>query len=141
MFYKCNAFARWYIAKALDVCKLAGLKVDAEALTYFVYSKVLQSPFKLSPDISVYQKSLGFEIPPEAFIKGKRPTGTYYINMMCTVRRGQKQKYTFTVMRLGTYLAKGIISVEAPKNIRPWLEAGLCNIIERRGYEQYDTPY
>ena len=34
MFYKCNAFARWYTAKALDACKQAGFKVDAEAFTH-----------------------------------------------------------------------------------------------------------
>lgn len=148
MFYKCNAFARWYIAKALAACKLAGLKVDAEAFTYYVLSKVLLIPF-IPPeeitidtlDISIYTKSMSFEIPPDVYSKGVKPATSYFIVMQATIRREQKTKYTFTILRFGSYLPNCVYTVAAPKNIQPWLEAGLCNIIERRGYEQYDTPY
>lgn len=148
MFYKCNAFARWYIAKALAVCKLAGLKVDAEAFTYYVLSKVLMVPFTPPKevtldtlDISIYRNSMSFEIPPDVYSKGVKPATSYFIIMQATIRREQKTKYTFTIQRLGSYLPSCVSTVAAPENIRPWLDAGLCNIIERRGYEQYDTPY
>lgn len=148
MFYKCNAFARWYIAKALAVCKLAGLKVDAEAFSYYVLSKVLLIPFYPPEeitidtlDISIYTKSMSFEIPPDVYSKGVKPATSYFIVMQATIRREQKAKYTFTIHRLGSYMPVCTYGVWVPANIQPWLEAGLCNIIERRGYEQYDTPY
>lgn len=147
MFYKCNAFARWYIAKALDACKQAGFKVDAEAFTHFILSKVLLYLHNPRPDVALYQKSLGFEIPTDVFIKdtcpagpyflikGTCPAGPYFLTMQATKRGKQKQKYTFTILGLGSYLPSYVSTVAAPENIRPWLEAGLYNLIERRGYE------
>ena len=141
MFYKCNAFARWYTAKALDVCKLAGFQVDAEALTHFVLSKVLLYLHNQRPDVALYQKSLGFEIPPDVFIKGTRPAGPYFLTMQATRRGKQKPKYTFTILRLGSYLPSCVFTIPAPENIRPWLEAGLYNLIERRAYEQVSATH
>lgn len=148
MFYKCNAFARWYIAKALAACKLAGLKVDAEAFTYYVLSKVLLIPFYPPEeitidtlDISVYRNYMSFEIPPDVYSKGVKPDVPRYIVMQAVRQIERKPNYTFTIQRFGSYLPDCVYTIAAPKNIRPWLEAGFCNVIERRGYEQYDTPY
>ena len=60
MFYKCNAFARWYTAKALDACKQAGFKVDAEAFTHFILSKVLLYLHNPRPGRSPIPKVPGF---------------------------------------------------------------------------------
>ena len=141
MFYKCNAFARWYTAKALDACKLAGFKVDAEAFTHFILSKVLMYLHNPAQGISVYQKSLGFMIPPDVIIKYPQHDGPCYLNMVATQRGKQKQKYTFSIERLGSYLPDCVYTVAAPENIRPWLEAGLYNLIERRAYEQISASY
>lgn len=141
MFYKCNAFARWYTAKALDACKQAGFEVDAEAFTHFILSKVLLYLHNPRPDVALYQKSLGFEIPEDVFIKGTHPTGPCYLNMVATQRGKQKQRYTFSILRLGSYLPACVYTVAAPENIRPWLEAGLYNLIERRAYEQISATH
>lgn len=135
MFYKCNAFARWYIAKALAACKESGLKVDAEAFTHFVLSEVLMCLYNPIEDISIYTRSLGFMIPPEVLIKGTWAARPYWLNMVYTKRGKQKQKYTFTIMHLGSYQPHYISTIAAPENLQPWLEAGLYNIIERRAYE------
>lgn len=149
MFYKCNAFARWYIAKALAACKESGLKVDAGAFTYYVLSKVLMVPFTPPEertidtlDISVYRNSMSFEIPPDVYIKGAEPDVPRYIVMQAVRRIEREPNYTLTILRFGSYLPDYVYTMAAPENIQPWLEeAGFCSLIERRGYEQYDTPY
>lgn len=148
MFYKCNAFARWYIAKALAACKKSGLKVDTEAFTYYVLSKVLLIPFYPPEeitidtlDISIYRNSMSFEIPPDVYIKGAEPGVPRYIVMQAVRQIERKPNYTLTIFRLGSYIPDYVYTMAAPANIQPWLEEGFCNIIERRGYEQYDTPY